>query len=119
MKKVRLPGGGLTDPVPPPLSDIEMARMWRTLKASSALTPAPQKRPRPWRFLGLGLAAALPTAALLAVLYVKGGAAVHGQAGLPTLHNLPETVVDENREIELPNGSRVILTGESKVRITS
>jgi ferric-dicitrate binding protein FerR (iron transport regulator) len=94
------------------MSDIEVARMWRSLSATPL--PLPRRRPsRPPLLLGLVLALVAAAAAFGVVLLLsppeEGTAEVAASDVLGV----------ENRELELPDGSRLTFGPGARLRTVS
>jgi ferric-dicitrate binding protein FerR (iron transport regulator) len=100
------------DVVPAPLSDIEIARMWRGL--GSAAPIAHRRRQRPPVLLGLGAALLAAAIAFLAVLLFSPASDQAATAGGA------EARLDEPRhQLELPDGSRVSFGPDATLRALS
>lgn len=113
----RLPTHDDAQRIPLPLSDIEIARMWRSLAVVNTPRPVPRGRPRRRLQIVLGIASAVIAAAgAFAVAMIMTPA----EDSATTSTVAGEMAADGVRhELELPDGSRITHDPEARVRIVS
>lgn len=99
--------------VPPPLSDIEIARSWRAL--GSTATPVVRRRAtRPPLLLGVAAAIVAAVVAFVVVLLVSPGG---DTAAASSAARGDVRAEDGRHQLELPDGSRVSLGAEALLRM--
>jgi ferric-dicitrate binding protein FerR (iron transport regulator) len=112
--KFRFPSSEERRTIPAPLSDIEIARMWRGLAA----TPLPQPRRRSMRptiLLGVGLAAVAAAVAFVVALALSPSEEMVGNDSVTD-----ESLVGADRgELELPDGSRLTYAPDTRLKLIS